>query len=172
MGEMTVTPSSAGQLVYQGEIFINPPVTRQWVSVKVFTLGAAVDDQSALAAMIAHGQYLDSYAGPWDVVDKHGPYWLRAITPQTFTVADSAAAEALIRNWAEFYVRWHDADREAVNREVNSRLRRATAIYQLPDIRATAQHDWGEIVGSDGFHEFVIVDRAVGELALVVASDD
>lgn len=173
MGGMDVTPSVGAQLAFQGEIFINPPVTRQWVSVKVFTLGAEVDDQSALAAMIGHVQYLDSYAGPWDVVDKHGPYWLHAITPQIFTVADPAEAQALIRTWAGYYVRWHDADREAMDREVYARLQRATVIYQLPDIRATvAQHDWGEVVGGDGFHEFVIIDRDRGRLTLIVASDD
>jgi len=60
-----------------------------------------------------------------------------------------------------------------MEREVYARTHRATAIYQLPDIRATAQHDWGDVVGMEaGFHEFVIIDRAAGELALVVASDD
>lgn len=173
MADTTTSPAAGEQVDFEGELFVNPPVTRQWVSVKVFTLPATVDDRTALAAMIGHAQYLDSYAGPWDVVDKHGPYWLHAITPQTFVVvADLAQAETLIRTWAECYVRWHDADREAMDREVYGRLRRATVIYQLPDIRATAQHDWGDVVGSDGFHEFVTVDRATGELALIVASDD
>jgi hypothetical protein len=163
------------RLVYQREIFINPPVTRQWVSVKVFSLPGHVDDQSALASMIAHVRYRDSYAGTWDtdMVDKHGPYWLEAITPQTFTVADPAAVEALIRTWAAYDVRWHDADRQAMNREVYARLQRATVTYQLPDIRDTAQHDWGGTVGSStGFHELVVIDRTAGELALIVASDD
>lgn len=166
--------AAEAQLVYQREIFINPPVTRQWVSIKVFVLAAEVDDQSALAAMIGDVQYHDSYAGSWDTdtVDKHGPYWLHAITPETFTVANSAEVEALIRTWAEYYVPWHDADRQVMDREVYARIQRATVTYQLPDIRAAAQHDWGEIVGGDGFHEFVIIDRAAGELALVVASDD
>ncbi len=176
---MTETSANATaaeeQLVYQRMIFINPPVTRQWVDIKVFSLPAHVDDQSALALMIAHVRYRDSYAGTWDtdMVDKHGPYWLHAITPQTFAAADPAAVEALIRTWAEYDVRWHDADRDAMEREVYARIQRATAIYQLPDIRATAQHDWGEVVGSStGFHEFVVIDRTAGELALVVASDD
>jgi hypothetical protein len=171
----TTAPSAVEeQLVYQGEIFINPPVTRQWVSIKVFALPADIDDQSALAAMIAHVRYRDSYAGTGDqdMVDKHGPYWLGAITPQTFTVADPTEAQALIRTWAGYYVRWHDADREAMDREVYARIQRASVIYQLPDIRATAQHDWGEVVGGDGFHEFVVIGRAAGELALIVASDD
>jgi len=174
MSESTALPATDEQLVYQDTIFINPSVTRQWVKIKVFSLPASVDDRTALAMMIAHVRYRDSYAGTGDkdMVDIHGPYWLRAITPETFTVADPAAVENLIRTWAEYYVRWDDADREAMQRQVYARIDRATVIYQLPDIRATAQHEWGGIVGSDGFHELVIVDRAAGELALVVASDD
>ena len=174
MTESTTPSATDEQLVYRGTIFINPSVTRQWVDIKMFSLPDGVDDRTALAMMIAHVRYRDSYAGTGDkdMVDIHGPYWLRAITPETFTVADPAAVENLIRTWADYSVRWHDADREAVQRQVYARIERATVIYQLPNIRATAQHDWGEVVGSDGFHEFVLIDRAAGELALVVASDD
>jgi len=175
--------AAGGQLVYQCETFINPPVTRQWVSIKEFTLPADADDQTALALMIAHVRYRDSYAGTGDtdMIDKHGPYWLSAITPETFTVVDAAAVDTAIRNWAEHVIRNWDEDfvactqaqREAMDREVYARIQRATVIYRLPDIRATAQHDWGDIVGSDaGFHEFVVIDRTACELALVVASDD
>ncbi len=55
--------AAAQQVVYQREIFINPAVTRQWVSIKVFAVPAEVDDQAALAAMIADVRYRDSYAG-------------------------------------------------------------------------------------------------------------
>ncbi|WP_260973249.1 hypothetical protein [Mycolicibacterium llatzerense] len=169
--------------MYQRTIFINPPVTRQWVDIKVFTLPADVDDQNALALMIAHVRYRDSYASSTfeDAKIIHGPYWLRAIIPDSFVVVDPTAAETVIRQWAENvirdwadeFVRWPQAQREEMDREVYARIQRATVIYQLPDIRATAQHDWGDIVGSDaGFNEFIVIDRAAGELALVVASDD
>jgi hypothetical protein len=45
-------------------------------------------------------------------------------------------------------------------------------IYQLYGIPATAQHDWDEVVGGNGFQGFVVIDRTAGELALIVASDD
>jgi len=171
------------QLVYQCTIFVNPPVTRQWVDIKVFTLPADVDDQTALALMIAHVRYRDSYASSTfeDAKTIHGPYWLRAITPEIFTVVNADVVNTTIRYWAEHVIRdwddnfvsWPQAQREALEREVYARTQRATVIYRLPDIRATAQHDWGDVVGSDaGFHEFVIIERAAGELALVVASDD
>ena len=43
---------------------------------------------------------------------------------------------------------------------------------QLPDLRDTAQHDWGYVVGSDGFYEFVLINRHTKNVALLVASDD
>jgi hypothetical protein len=174
MTETSESTAAQKRMVYQRKIFINPPVTRQWVSIKVFSLPADVDDHSALAAMIGHVRYRDSYAGTGDadMVDKHGPYWLSAINPETFIVADPAAADTLIRTWAQYYVPWSPADREVLDREVYARIQRATVIYQLPDIRASAQHDWGDVLASDGFHEFVVIDRAAGELALIVASDD
>ncbi|MBB3606431.1 hypothetical protein FHT40_006122 [Mycolicibacterium sp. BK556] len=162
------------RLIYEREVFINPPVTRQWVSIKVFALPGDVEDQTALAWMIAHVRYRDSYASSTFVDAKtiHGPYQLSAITPHVFIVADSDDVDALIRTWSACYVRWPDADVDAMQREVYARTNQATVIYQLPDIRATARHDWGDVVGRDGFHEFVIIDRAASELALLVASDD
>src|SRR5689334_2191011 len=111
------TTAGAEQVVYQREIFVNPAVTRQWVSIKVFAVPADVDDGSALAAMIAHVRYRDSYAGTGDtdMVDKHGPYWLTAITPETFVVVDPAAVETMIRTWAGYYGPWPAADRDAMD---------------------------------------------------------
>lgn len=175
--------AAEGRLVYQCETVINPPVTRQWVSIKVFTLPADVGDQTALALMIAHIRYRDSYASSIfeDAKTIHGPYRLSAITPETFTVVNAADVDTAIRNWAEHVIRdwdgdfasWPKAQREAMDRQIYPRIQRATVIYRLPDIRATAQHDWGDVVGSEaGFHEFVVIDRTACELALVVASDD
>lgn len=112
-----------------------------------------VDDRTALALMVANVRYRDSYAGTWDkdMVTTHGPYWLSAITPDMFVVADPDATNTLIRTWAEYYSPWPEADREAMDREVYGRVAAATVIYELPNIRATAQHDWGEVVGGDGF---------------------
>ena len=174
MTEVSASPADAQHLVFQREILINPPVTRQWVSIKVFTLPAEVDDRDALTAMISHLRYRDSYASSTfeDAKTIHGPYWLRAITVDTFVVADPAAAETVIRTWADYYEPWPQPDRDAMDREVYRRIAAATVLYQLPDIRATAQHDWGEVVGGDGFHEFVTIDRSASELALIVASDD
>jgi hypothetical protein len=45
-------------------------------------------------------------------------------------------------------------------------------LYRLADLRATAEHDWGWVVGHGGFHEFVAIDHTASTLTLIVASDD
>lgn len=161
-------------LVYQGEVFINFRTSRQWVLIKLFALPPDADDREVLALLTHHVRYRDSYAAPEfkDAKTIHGPYWLNAITPEVFCPVAAADAEALIRTWADYTVPLTGDDRAAIEREVYPRIREATSRYQLPDMRDTAQHDWGYVVGSDGFHEFVLIDRHAGTAGLVVASDD
>jgi hypothetical protein len=97
---------------------------------------------------------------------------LNAITPEEFSPVSAADAEALIRTWADYTVPLIDDDRIAMEREVYPRIQEATSRYQLADMRDTAQHDWGYVVGSDGFHEFVLINRQANAMALLVASDD
>lgn len=162
------------QLVYEGKVFINFRTSRQWVSIKLFALPADTDDHSVLQLLIRHVRYRDSYGGTGDkdMETIHGPYWLDAITPEAFSPVPAVDAEALIRTWADYTVPLTDDDRAAMEHEVYPRIREATVCYQLADLRDTAQHDWGSSVGSDGFHEFVLIDRRAGSVALLVASDD
>ncbi|UQX10181.1 hypothetical protein [Candidatus Mycobacterium methanotrophicum] len=162
------------QLVYQGEVFINFRTSRQWVVIKLFALSEDVDDRAALELLLRHVRYRDSYAGTGDkdMVDIHGPYWLKAITPESFSQVESADAEALLRTWAEYATPLPDENRAELEHELYPRIRNAITRYQLADLRRTAEHDWGGVVGTTGFHEFVLIDRAAGSVALVVASDD
>ncbi|ORW87114.1 hypothetical protein AWC22_09065 [Mycobacterium riyadhense] len=163
------------QLVYEGEVFINFRTSRQWVSIKLFALPANTDDHTVLALLTHHVRYRDSYAGTGDkdVETIHGPYRLNAITPEVFDTVSAADAEALIRTWADYDAPMTDARRQEMEHELYPRIRNATSRYQLADLRDTAEHDWGSSVGSDtGFHEFVLIDRHTGSVALVVASDD
>jgi hypothetical protein len=118
--------------------------------------------------------YRDSYAASefTDSETIHGPYWLNAITLNVFEAVAASDVEALIRTWAEYTVPLTDHDRAAMEREVYPRVANATSRYQLPDLREPAQHDWGRIVRVDGFHEFVLVDRGIDAVTLIVASDD
>jgi len=162
------------QLAYQGEVFINFHTSRQWVIIKLFALPENVDDRAALELLLHHARYRDSYAGTGekDMIDIHGPYWLKAISPDSFSPVESADAEALLRTWAEYATPLPDDNRAEMERELYPRIRNATSRYRLADLRRTAEHDWGGVVGTSGFHEFALFDRAAGSLALVVASDD
>jgi hypothetical protein len=162
------------RLVFLRDVFINFRTTRQWVLIKLFALPPDTDDHALLQLLIHHERYRDSYAAPEfrDAGTIHGPYWLYAITPELFLPASAADAEAQIRAWAEDAAPLADGDRAALEDEVYPRIAGATGRYQLPDIRAAAEHDWGYVVGSSGFHEFVLIDRVTNSVALLVASDD
>lgn len=170
--------SAEERLVYQGKVFINfRNHTYQWVSIKLFALPADADDYEVLRLLLGHVRYRDSYngTGDEDMETIHGPYWLYAIAPELFSPVSAADAEALIRTWAEYAAPLPDPRREEMERELYPRIRHATSRYQLPDLRDTAAHHdqgWGSSVGSDGFHEFVLIDRQSGSVALVVATDD
>lgn len=172
MDEITV---SEEWLVYESEVFINFRTSRQWVVVKLFALPANTDDREVLQLSIRHVRYRDSYASSEfkDSQTIHGPYWLNAITPESFSPVSAADAETLIRTWAEYSVPLTDGDREAMEREVYARIRGASSCYQFADLRETAEHEWGSSVGSNtAFYEFVLIERDTGRVELVVASDD
>ncbi len=163
------------RLVYQGEVFINFRTSRQWVVIKLFSLPPNVDDREVLRSLIRHLRYRDGYASREfkDARVIHGPYRLEAITPEVFSPVTAEDAEALLRTWAEYQAPLPPARRNDMENELYPRVRDATTRYQLADLRDTAEHDWGSAVGSDsGFHEFVLIDRRAGCVALVVASDD
>ena len=174
MAEPSVAVPAEESLIYQGDVFINFRTSRQWVLIKLFALPPDLEDEVVLALLIRHVRYRDSYAAPdfQDAKTIHGPYWLKAISPSVFCPVSTADAEALIRTWANYTVPLTGDDRAAIEREVYRRIQEATSRYVLPDMRGTAQHDWGYVVGTDGFHEFVLIDRASNQVALLVASDD
>jgi hypothetical protein len=176
MAESGVAVPAEESLVYQGDVFINfRNHTYQWVSIKLFALPADTDDIDVLTLLIRHVRYRDSYAAPdfKDASTIHGPYWLSAVRPELFSPVSAPDAEALIRTWAEYAAPLPDGPRGEMEQSLYPRIRSATSRYQLPDLRDTAQHDWGSTVGSiTGFFEFVLIDRDRGSLALVVASDD
>jgi hypothetical protein len=75
------------RLRYQREVLINfRNSTYQWISLKLFTLPADVDDYTVLQLLIGHVRYRDGYGGTKDrdMEIIHGPYWLHAISPEAF----------------------------------------------------------------------------------------
>jgi len=174
VNESDVAVPADESLIYQDEVFINFRTTRQWVSIKLFALPPETDDEMVLALLTRHVRYRDSYAAPEfkDAKTIHGPYWLSAISAGSFAAVSAADAKTLIRTWANYTEPPTGDVRVAMEREVYQRIQEATNCYQLPDMRETAQHDWGYVVGSDGFYELVLINRHSSSVALLVASDD
>lgn len=146
-----------------------------WVDIKRFVIDDDGSDEDLLATLIRHRQYQDHYAGqdPTQQAQHnlHGPYRLEAITPAVFEPSTPEQAREIIQSWADNPQPQPPHIRHRVEQRVYPLLSSGT-LYRLPDLRATAQHEWGWVVGFAGFHEFVAIDRAAATLTLIVASDD
>ena len=170
----SITPVSRLEFVDHELVHLDEG-TFHWVDIKRFRIiSGAADDRALLAALVGHGQYRDHYAGQapeeQSQDDLHGPYWVRAISAETFEISSRDEAERTIQTWAD--------EDEPQSAPTQSRLRDTVypllsgAIYRLPNLRDKAEHEWGWVVGQDGFHEFVAVDREKETLVILVASDD
>lgn len=149
-----------------------------WVDLKYFAIRSDVSDRLLLASLIEHEQYHDHYAGQ-DPTEQshhplHGPYRLEAITPGAFESTSTQEARDELRGWVGSWVVSEEDGPEVeatLALEVLPKLV-GDSIIRLPDLRESAEHDWGWVVGHAGFHELVIIDRAAALLTLLVASDD
>lgn len=150
--------------------------TRQWVSVKVFRIDPGASTPELLAALLAHRQYRDHYAGglPEEQGEHrmHGPYRLECITLDSFRPIETEGAVATVRGWAAA----GKPVSAGTQRDLDMLVYPALAtpeLYELSDLHSTAEHDWGWVVGHlAGFHELIAIDRIRCSLALLVASDD
>lgn len=160
-------------LDYLGSTFINfSNSTFQWVDIKHFHLPADVDDEAALALLIAHDTYGDNYAGgdPGTDPERHGSYWRRFISTASFVATDPDVELATLRAWASQWAEPPERIRAELAAQVYPRLSAAGAVYRLRDLGRAAFHDWGGV--HFDFHELVLIGRAAGTLDLLVAADD
>ena len=165
-------------LAYIGQtevVFTNG--TYQFVVIREFGLptGDSVDDRTVLTRVIASRAYRGSFVGVGDEdATIHGPYRVDAITADSFLVVDAANAETLVRGWAEYAAPLPEVSRLEMDREVYPRMRAATSVYQLMPLPSEAlETEWRLGIGSaTGFHEFVVINRATGVVAVVMATDD
>ncbi|PTH89062.1 hypothetical protein C9J60_09650 [Streptomyces sp. A244] len=168
-------------LTHEGSVFINfrryvsDPKEHgfRWVDIKQLRFSAeAGDDRGVLAALIEHEQFRDDYAGGGVLPDgpRHGPYWLRSITPDLYEPMSQEKAVQILREWVDPLWDVPTALEADLQREVFARLAAAGGIYCLSDLGDEAIHDWGRV--HDHFHEFVLIDRSAGRVTLIVAADD
>ncbi len=149
-----------------------------WVDLKYFDVRPDVSDAALLTSLTAHEQYHDHYAGgdPTEQTHHclHGPYRLEAITPGSFQAVSADSARKELMEWASSWVVQHD-NGPVVEATLAAEVLPSVAgdaVFRLPDLRQTAEHDWGWVVGHSGFHEIVAVNRSNRMLTLLVASDD
>ncbi|MEU5371026.1 hypothetical protein ABZ362_18960 [Streptomyces sp. NPDC005951] len=145
----------------------------RWVDIKRLRFSAeSVDDRELLAALVGHEQFRDDYAGGGVLPDgpRHGPYWLRLITPDLYESISQEKAVQILREWVDPLWDVPTALESDLQREVFARVAAADGIYYLRELGDEAIHDWGRV--HDSFHEFVLVDRAAGQVTLIVAADD
>jgi len=148
-----------------------------WVDLKYFEIRPEESDVELLTALIAHEQYHDHYAGQ-DPTEQthhslHGPYRLEAVTPGSFQAVSADSARDELMKWASSWVQ--DDDGPQVEAMLAAEVLPGVdgdAVLRLPDLRQTAEHDWGWVVGASGFHEIVAINRSSQMLTLLVASDD
>ncbi|MFI8511858.1 hypothetical protein ACIGHB_12105 [Streptomyces sp. NPDC085460] len=182
--EATLTHDGAAFVNFRHFAFAEPHAhAYRWLDVKRFRLpdpsvpdpsvpDPSVPDRALLAALVAHEQFRDDYAGGG--VDpggtRHGPYWLRLVTPEAYESIGRDGATRLLETWAERYGPLPDALAEALRREAYEPLAAADSVHHLNGLGKDAYHDWASVHGE--FHELVLVDRAARRLTLLVAADD
>ncbi|GCD32414.1 hypothetical protein OEIGOIKO_00127 [Streptomyces chrestomyceticus JCM 4735] len=145
----------------------------RWVDIKQLRFSVeSVDDRGLLTALIGHEQFRDDYAGGGVLPEglRHGPYWLRLITPDLYEPISQEKAAQILREWVDPL--WEvSTELEAdLQREFFARLAAADGIFYLSELGDEAVHDWGRV--HDCFHEFVLIDRSAGRITLIVAADD
>jgi hypothetical protein len=145
----------------------------RWVDVKQLRLPPeSVADGDLLAALIGHEQFRDDYAGGGVLPEgtRHGPYWLRLVTPDGYEAVSSAWSTHVLGEWANQLGDVPVALTERLRQVVFDHLASADQIYYLSGLGNEAIHDWGGV--HDQFHEFVLIDRSEGRITLLVAADD
>lgn len=150
--------------------------TYSWVDIKRFAFDAPASAQDVLAALIDHEQYGDDYAGGDVGRDRniHGRYVLSDIRADSFKATSAEEATRVISEWAD---RVNGPNGPGVaSSEVRSRLdTKVFPLFATGDVLrfvSATEHEWGWVVGGNGFHEFVVIDGQGGTASLVVASDD
>lgn len=144
----------------------------RWVELKSFHFPRDSQDPGLLAAVIAHEQFRDDYAGGG--VDpggtRHGPYWLQEVEPGDYQPITRGEATQLLSEWANQHGGLPGSLADALEATLFATVKSASRLYRLPDLGRDAFHDWGGV--HIDFHEFVAIDDDRQILTLLVATDD
>lgn len=170
-------------LIGDGTVHLGPG-TFMWIALTHFLIDPGQDNQSILESLIKSPGYQHDHASPYspDGGDKaqaagiHGPWRVDAIHPGLFEPSTAEAAKAEIDAWANDQD-WTDPEfsqpADAIQRlgTVYSILG-SGPVLKLRNPPREDEHDYGFVTGSLGFHEFIVIDRTLRILHVIVASDD
>lgn len=176
----TMTASTEGAVLRNtGQRFVSFQANGadyRWIDVVTFDVARTASDEALLAALLGSPWYAHSYAEPREREPKagaiHGPYRLDHITVATFERRERRAVADRIWSWALREGGLPPELLSAIGAEIRAIEAEDSDVWELPDLGPGAHHEWGWVVGTEGFIEFVAVSRKNGTLMLLVASDD
>jgi hypothetical protein len=145
-----------------------------WLHLKRFRFEPSMSDDALIHALLDHERYRDHYTTDddhWEPTDNlHGPYWLDRIGMDSFDAISATDATKLLCDWSSLGEPSDEPYRENLLDTAKNVIDEATSLLRLRNLRATAEHDWGCVLGE--FHEFIAINRGRRLLTLMVASDD
>ncbi|NWL10443.1 hypothetical protein DM793_03885 [Paenarthrobacter nitroguajacolicus] len=153
-----------------------------WVQLTHFLIDPDQDNRSILESLIESPGYQHDYASPFPPAAEvrargiHGRWRIDAIHPGLFEPSTAETAKAEIDTWANDQD-WTDPEYS----QPPDAIQRMGTIYSILDSGPVLklcnppredEHDYGFVTGSLGFHEFIVLDRVLRTLHVIVASDD
>lgn len=102
----------------------------------------------------------------------HGPYRLNRIGPGSFSDATAEEYAERLTCWFLQNGSLPDPFFQRLTSEVIGLADSTSTIYELPHLGSDAMGKFAGIVGTQGFNEFILINRTSNVLSLVVASDD
>ncbi|KRF24363.1 hypothetical protein [Phycicoccus sp. Soil803] len=147
-----------------------------------FVIDVDQDDADVLASLISSPGYAHDYASPFQSESApfgkpvHGRWVLSEIDVGRFEPSTAGRTEADLHRWANEQD-WTDPEYRQPPEVMHQlgavySLLRVGNIYKLRNPGPEAEHDYGDVTGGLGFHEFVVIDRANADLHVIVASND
>lgn len=160
-----------------GSEMLFPRGDYRWVDVRRFEVVEPAAAVEVLSSLVASPWYDHGYDVPRsDAADPggrvHGPYKLDAIRASKFNPIDRDRVLTRLRMWADLHGPQPESFSSDLEAFVESVVPVGFDVWELPLLGTLARREWGDVVGVDGFHEFVAISPGRNLLNLVVAADD
>ncbi|WP_067993551.1 hypothetical protein [Nocardia pseudobrasiliensis] len=143
----------------------------QWVDIKIFNiLDNAVDDRAIVQAIISAPEFQENYQDDGREITVHDPFLIEYFTPNIYLPTDADAIEQLLTEWTARCGTLPNLLKMELESSIISRIRSASSRYILGELEQSARCWFMD--DSETYHEFLLIDRSAGEVALILASDD